>query len=260
MNANVNALENFGESAFPILNGNYSDFSTAWYRNVGASLCFTLLINTVSPQASKLGLPFLSLFKRCFDRGCSCSVRKSPDSDEVNTRKVLQSDLDKLYTGPQIQTYYVYAQYFTSLWAILTYSSSMPILYPIGCLNFVIFYWAYKLLLLKHYSKTTSFNHELPLFTIQFFKVGVILHLCLGAFMFSNSNILSSGNLDLLNTVTKRLSDVGGVNSFIFFDRFSSGLALLYLLFIVFLLLLWIFQKVTLTILGKVLSLLMSVF
>jgi len=89
MNANVNALENFGESAFPILNGNYSDFSTAWYRNIGASLCFTLLINTVSPQASKLGLPFIFLFKRCFDRGCRCSVRKSQDLDEVNTRKVL---------------------------------------------------------------------------------------------------------------------------------------------------------------------------
>ena len=109
MNANVTALETISESAyFPILNGNYSDFSTRWYRNIGASLCFTLFINTVSPQVSKLGKPNLLLLKRCLDRGCKCSIKKG-ENDECNTKKILQSEIDDLYTGPQLQTYFVYA-------------------------------------------------------------------------------------------------------------------------------------------------------
>jgi len=34
---------------FPILDGEYSDFGVDWYKNIGAALCFTLLINTASP-------------------------------------------------------------------------------------------------------------------------------------------------------------------------------------------------------------------
>lgn len=262
MNANVAALETISESAyFPILNGNYSDFSTRWYRNIGASLCFTLFINTVSPQVSKLGKPNVLLLKRCLDRGCKCSIKKG-DNDECNTKKILQSEIDDLYTGPQIQTYFVYAQYFTSLWAILTYSSSMPVLYPIGCLNFFVLYWAYKFLLVKHYSKTTSFNHKLPLFTINFFKIGVILHLGLGAFMFSNSNILSAKNLYYLKWVQEELGEVAKevrVDQYVFFERFSSGLALLYFLFVLLLFLMWLFQKVTLAILSKLFSILIYI-
>jgi len=88
MNANVEALDMISESEFPILNGNYSDFSTRWYRNIGASLCFTLFINTMSPQLSKLGKPNMTLLKRCWDRGCKFSIQKG-ETDEVNTDKAL---------------------------------------------------------------------------------------------------------------------------------------------------------------------------
>lgn len=34
---------------FPILAGEYTEFSVDWYKNIGAALCFTLLMNTMSP-------------------------------------------------------------------------------------------------------------------------------------------------------------------------------------------------------------------
>ena len=138
----------------------------------------------------------------------------------------------------------------------------MPVLYPIGCLNFFVLYWVYKYLLVKFYSKTTSFNHKLPLFTINFFKVGIILHLILGSFMFSNSNILSAKNLIYLKWVSKTLDGLAKevrVDQFVFFERFSSGLALLYFLFVLFLFLMWLFQKVTLAILSKIFSVLVYI-
>ncbi len=82
--------------------------------------------------------------------------------------------------------YYVYAQLFTSLWAILTYSGGMPILYPIACLNFFILYWVYKSLLIKFYSKSTMFDHELPISSITYMKVAVIFHVVMTTFMYSS--------------------------------------------------------------------------
>jgi len=96
---------------FPILDGEYRDFSTKWYRNIGASLCFTLLVNAFSPQISKLFVTLIPLLKRCLDRGCKLNTIAHDKEGEgyVRSKKVLQSDLNALYTGPQIQTYFVYA-------------------------------------------------------------------------------------------------------------------------------------------------------
>lgn len=61
--------------------------------------------------------------------------------------------------------------------------------------------------------------------------------------------------------MTSKLEGVGGVDSSaVISGRFSSGLALLYLLFIVFLFVLWIFQKVTMTVLGKIFSVILSIY
>jgi len=44
---NMNLGINVG--GFPILAGEYSEFTVDWYKNIGAALCFTLLVNTASP-------------------------------------------------------------------------------------------------------------------------------------------------------------------------------------------------------------------
>lgn len=97
----------------PILNGEYEDFTAFWYGQVGKTLCLTLLINIFSPHASKIGIPFLKVFLRCLDRGCSCKTQKTVGEDrtvhDVNTKKLTQTDLNTLYTGDQISSHYVYA-------------------------------------------------------------------------------------------------------------------------------------------------------
>jgi hypothetical protein len=48
---------------FPILNGQYKDFDVSWYKNIGAQLSFTLLLNTFTPHVSKLVAPFIAKLK-----------------------------------------------------------------------------------------------------------------------------------------------------------------------------------------------------
>lgn len=78
-------------SIFPILIGDYKDFSALWYKNVGATLCVTLSINVMSP-GGKAGIPFMWWLLRWRDRGYRCSLKKDRQKagdDMCNTRKLL---------------------------------------------------------------------------------------------------------------------------------------------------------------------------
>ena len=63
-------------------------------------------------------------------------------------------------------------------------------------LNYLVLYWVYKILLIKYYRKTVSFNQDLPNFSIYFFKVGIVFHIIMGAFIFTNKNILYNNTLE----------------------------------------------------------------
>ena len=67
-------------------------------------MCTTLVINIFSPHASKLSLPLIKVFLRIFDRNCSIRRRnikfdENEHENDVKTKKLLQADLNKLYTG-----------------------------------------------------------------------------------------------------------------------------------------------------------------
>jgi hypothetical protein len=70
----------------------------------------------------------------------------------------MQTDLETLYTGDQISSHYVYAQNYTYLLCVMTYSIGLPILYPFAMIFYFILYWVYKFLLLKYYARTNKFN------------------------------------------------------------------------------------------------------
>lgn len=95
----------------PLFNGQYTDFNSDWYGNVGKTLCLTMLINIFSPHASKLLLPLINLLSRCLDRGCKLNILPEDDdgTGQMRTKKVMQEDLNTLYTGAQISSHYVYA-------------------------------------------------------------------------------------------------------------------------------------------------------
>ena len=63
----------------PILQGEYNDFTSYWYGQVGKTLCITLMINIFSPHASKIAFPMLKLLFRCKDRKWSLHVKVTED-------------------------------------------------------------------------------------------------------------------------------------------------------------------------------------
>ena len=58
MKVNVDFID-----GWPVFNGDYKDFDVSWYKNIGAQLSFTLLLNTFSPHVSKIAQPFIAKLK-----------------------------------------------------------------------------------------------------------------------------------------------------------------------------------------------------
>lgn len=181
----------------------------------------------------------MTVLKRWRDRGYHSEYSKD---NLPLTKSIIQSDWEALYTGPEIATFFVYAQFFTSLWCVLTYSTGMPILYPVAAFNYTVIYWVYKYLIINHYQKTTSFNQDMPNFTINFYRIAVILHLVVGAWIYTNSSILSPANIEFLHAIEDIFDGIFGLDHP--FSRFGSSIGLLYSIFILIALSLIAIRKV----------------
>jgi len=76
---------------FPLLNGNYADFTVSWYRNVGTTLTIAMIMNIITPHLAENFLFLWPSLRRCIDRGCTRDIRK--------TKQVVQEDYEEIYTG-----------------------------------------------------------------------------------------------------------------------------------------------------------------
>jgi len=63
-------IDNKTLNSVNLLEGTYSDFTPEWYKKVGSTIAFTLLINTVSPHIAKILIAVAHSCIRKYDRGC----------------------------------------------------------------------------------------------------------------------------------------------------------------------------------------------
>jgi hypothetical protein len=110
---------------FPIMTGEYDDFSVDWYTFVGSTIAVSTFINAMA-TLSMAGDLFISLFLQLFDSSCSCNAKR--------TRKVLQSEYLKLYTGENQELEVYYSEIIAITMIIMLLGSSMPLLYLAGLL------------------------------------------------------------------------------------------------------------------------------
>lgn len=114
----------------------------------------------------------------------------------MNTKLELQSELEKLYTGPSIESHQVYAQLITNFWASLMFSSGLPILYPLAFLFYFAFYWVNKFLLLKFFQKSSRFNEQLSVHSVGYMKYGVLFNLVASTAIFTSGLVPSEDGYD----------------------------------------------------------------
>lgn len=73
----------------------------------------------------------------------------------------------------------------------MIYSSGMPLLYPIGMLQYIATYWTDKYLFLKLYQTPPRYGIEMSEVVRKSMVIGVFLHWFFGFYMYSNSQIFT---------------------------------------------------------------------
>lgn len=104
----------------------------------------------------------------------------------MRTKKLNQKDLQHLYTGAEIRPFLLYSQVTFTMWIAMSFSSGMPIMYPIACVTLFTFYWLQKILILNYHSKTPQFVYDLPNLAVRFLYFGILLHIINAAFVFKD--------------------------------------------------------------------------
>lgn len=168
----------------------HEDFSVEWYRDVGATLIMTMLMNVFTPHVANAMWQFIYGVQRCCDRRCTCNKKR--------TKQLLQEDYENINTGNIFMFEFRYSQVLTQVYVTMMYSAGIPLLYPVSMVSFLMTYWVDKYLFIRHYKNPPSYTMAMAERTVLLMRYSLILHFIIGFLMLSNSKILTSKNKDQL--------------------------------------------------------------
>ena len=121
---------------------------------------------------------------RCIDRKFSMTVSQ--------TTKIIQSEYEDLYTGPDFILQVRYAQVLATIYVTLTYSSGMPALYFLNFFILVVQYWVDKILVFNYYKKTPQFTRHLSRMVVNMLPFALVCHIAFGMMIYSYPYIWKS--------------------------------------------------------------------
>ena len=90
-----------------------------------------------------------------------------------------------------IDVFYPFSWYLTNMYAYMTYSGPMPIMYLFGTMHWFLSFLCYKFLFVWYNAKPIGFDETLPMSCLSFLKGAVFMHLLFNLFMFTNKRILT---------------------------------------------------------------------
>lgn len=175
-----------------VLQGIYPDFTAAWYGNVGAYLLLTFIVQIAS-------VPLWSLFQYFISHPFARwlvypSIRKC-----TNTSIIIQDDLNAYEVGPIFETSYATAQSLALLFFAMTFATGIPLLIPLACIAFTMFFTVDKFLICRFYQRPPKISEGVIRSAITLLPFAAILRLAIACWMLSARDIFTS-NIIQLNT------------------------------------------------------------
>lgn len=154
-----------------------------------------MILNIFTPHANGLISYLITICKRLSDRKlCNCGKR--------HTRKKTRKEYIDLYTGPQFNIGMRYSQILTTIFAVLIYSSGIPLLYLCCFVFFLITYWIDKWLILRLYRNPPHIDLYVSKLFNMIILVAMIIHYCFAIWIYGNEKILSDSTNSNLNGIS----------------------------------------------------------
>ena len=173
----------------------YSYFDMGWYREVGATITMTVLFLCFTPHASNLAYQAMQSSKRCCDRSCRLSSKR--------TKQIIQQDYEQINMGDEFMFEFRYCNILTVLSTAFFYSSGIPVLYFFAAIFFFVTYWIDKILILRFYKKPAQYDDYLAIHILKWYKVVIILHVIGLLLMFGITHIFQE---DIFQTIDESMS------------------------------------------------------
>jgi hypothetical protein len=80
----------------------------------------------------------------------------------------------------------------STLLAIITYSSGMPILYLIGAVFYSITFIVNKAVIFQFYQRSLTLDRVVPNYSMQFLNMSLLIHILFGCFMLTNPSLYTT--------------------------------------------------------------------
>jgi len=156
--------------------GSYSDTIPLWFANVGSTILSTMFINMLTVPSAVFSSMILKKISQWYDRKFSSNMRI--------TRKKTQEAYEKVYTSAEFVIDSRYSQILTLIYVCFLYSSGMPFLYITTGIQLILTYFFDKIVLLKYSKLPKNYDGKLEAAVRITLYIIVILHPCLGIFMY----------------------------------------------------------------------------
>jgi len=142
--------------------GTETDFSVTWYRTVGTTIMRTMTSQAIWPLIEFVMFYGILNFTRCLDR------KFTNDTFKTNALSV-QAYVD-IYAGPEYLIHYRFAAILLQIGVAFCYGCTMPPLYGIACVAFIILYINERCLVCYYYREPPSFDERLTVLTLEIVK------------------------------------------------------------------------------------------
>jgi hypothetical protein len=167
-------------SLFGVSISSSPNFTADWYNTVGVTIILVQLGDMINCHSD--------ILYKCYQYYNRRNLSfKHPE------QRLTQDELNTSIIGPKFDLAYNYSQLLTSIFISFTFSAGIPLLYPIACANFAVYYMLEKYLFVNMYKIPPHFNLTIGRRVTFFIPVALTLHVLMSIWMYSNHKLFMWG-------------------------------------------------------------------
>jgi len=189
-----------------IFQGPYPDFTAAWYAVVGSYIVITFLIQGITPLLYNYFCYYVSQPFRRFLHYSSIAMQS-------NTRIIVQKDLNEMEVGPVFDPTLNQAQLLSLVFVAMTFAPGIPVLMPLACFIFTLYFRADKRLVLWYYEKAPHMGAGIMKVVLACLPYAALIRLGFACWMFGSPLVLDVKGLSLSSVTGSGSPTVGGVDT-----------------------------------------------
>jgi len=159
-----------------LFRGPFDDINRNWYVVVGVTLLTNMALNAVVPASVSGAKMIVTWMKRC----CLGKGAKH------------QAELLKHYTNPEFDIKGKYAQFLTTVFVTMSYSSGLPLMHVFGCAFMFTMYWMDKFVLLWGSKRPPNYDTQMAKDASEYMLYVIPLHCFFGLFMYGQDCVFPS--------------------------------------------------------------------